>query len=46
MTRNENLLSPTAIFLLFYYVDVALDLAWSGELLEIEYEKKLNSVSQ
>ena len=46
MTSKENILSPTAIFLLFYDVDVALDLAWEVELLEMESEYKLQPVSQ
>ena len=46
MTPKKSLLSPTAIFLLFYYVDVALDIAWEGELLDIESEDKLQIVSQ
>ena len=46
MTPKESLLSPTAIYLLFYDVDVALDLAWKGELLDMEYEDKLQLVSQ
>ena len=45
MTPNESFLSPAAIYLLFYDVDVALDLAWEGELLEIESEDKLHTVS-
>ena len=46
MTPKESLLSHNAIFLLFYDVDVALDLAWERELLEMEYEDKLQPVSQ
>ena len=46
MTPKESFLSPNAIFLLFYDVDVALDLAWEGELLEMESEDKLEPVSQ
>ena len=46
MTPKEILLSPTAIYLLLYDVDVALDLAWEGDLLEIESEENLQPVSQ
>ena len=46
MTSKESLLSPTDKILLFYYVNVALDLAWEGEFLEMESEDKLQSVSQ
>ena len=46
MTPKEIFLSPTAIFLLFNDVDVALDLAWEGELLEMDSEDKLQPVSQ
>ena len=46
MTPKESFLSPTAIFLLFYDVNVALDLAWEGELLDMESEDKLQPVSQ
>ena len=46
MTSKESFLFPTAIFVLFYDVDVALDLAWEGELLEMESEDKLQPVSQ
>ena len=38
--------STLIIFLLFYYVGVVLDIAWEGELLEIESEDKLQPVSQ
>ena len=33
-------------FLLFYDVDVALDISWKGGLLEMESEEKLHPVSQ
>ena len=46
MTPREIFLSPNAIFLLFYDVDVSLYLALDGELLEIEYEDNLRPVSQ
>ena len=46
MTTKESLISPTTIYLLFYDVDVALDLAWEGELLDMEYNDKLHPVSQ
>ena len=46
MTPKESFLSPNAIFLLFNDVDVALDIAWEGELLDMESEDKLQLVSQ
>ena len=46
MNPKEILLSPTAIYLLFYDVDMALDLAWEGELLEMDSEEKLQPVSK
>ena len=46
MNPKESLLSPTAIYLPFYDVDVALDLAWEGELSKIKYEDKLQPESQ
>ena len=46
MIPKESLLSPTAIYLLYYDVNVALYLAWEGELLDMEYEDKLQPVSQ
>ena len=46
MTPKESLLSPTAIFLLFYDVDVALDITLEGELLDMESEYKLQIGSQ
>ena len=46
MTPKESFLSPTAKFLLLYDIDVALDLAWERELLEMESEDKLQTVSQ
>ena len=33
-------------FLLFNDVDVDLDIAWEGELLEMDYDDKLQPVSQ
>ena len=46
MTPKESFLSSNAIFLLFNNVDVALDLAWEGYLLDMESEDKLQPVSQ
>ena len=46
MTPTEIFLSHNAIFLLFNDVDVDLDLAWEGELFEMESEDKLQPVSQ
>ena len=46
MTPKESFLSPTDNFLLFNDVDVALDLAWEGELLEMDSDDKLQPVSQ
>ena len=46
MTPKERFLSPTAIFLLFNGVDVALDLAWKGKLLEMDSEENIQPVSQ
>ena len=46
MTHKYIFLSHTAIFLIFYDVDVALYLAWEGELLDMESEEKLQPVSQ
>ena len=43
----KRVCSPLLLyFLLFYDVDVALDLAWEIELLEMEYEDKIQPVSQ
>ena len=46
MTPKESFLSPIAIFLLFNNADVALDIAWEVDLLEMESEDKLQPVSQ
>ena len=46
MTPKESFLSPTAKCLLFNNVDVALDLACEGELLEMYSDYKLHTVSQ
>ena len=46
MTHQESLISPTAILLLFYDVDAALDLALEGDFLDMDYEDKLQQVSQ
>ena len=43
---KESLLSHTDISLLFYDVDVELDLAWELDLLEMESDDKLQPVSQ
>ena len=45
MNPKEILLSPNAIYLLYYDVNVALDLAWEGELLKMDYEDKLQPLS-
>ena len=42
----KRVCSPLMIYLVFYDVDVALDLAWEGELLDMESEYKLHPVSQ
>ena len=36
MTHQESLFSPTANFLLFYYVDLAVYMSGEGELLDME----------
>ena len=41
MNPKYSLLSPNDIYLLFYYVDVSLDHASEGKLLEIESEDKI-----
>ena len=46
MTREEILLYHTAVFLIFYDLGLALDIAWEGELLEIYSEEKFQPVSQ
>ena len=46
MNYQEILVYPTATFSLFYDVGVALDLAWEGEFLDMEYEEKPHPVSQ
>ena len=46
MIPKESILSPPAKFLLSNNVDVALDLAWEGELLDMESDDKLQPVSQ
>ena len=46
MTPKESFLSPTAKFLLSNNIDVALDLTWEGELLEMESDDNIQSVSQ
>ena len=46
MIHKDSFLSPTAEFLLSNNVDVALDLACKGELLEMESDDKLQPVSQ
>ena len=46
MTPKDIFLSPTAIFLLFYEVNVDLDLAWDGDFLEMKSEDKIQPVSK
>ena len=46
MTPKESLLSPIAIFLLYDDVYVALDLSRYGEFLDMEFDDKLQPVSQ
>ena len=46
MTHKEILISPTDIVSLFYGVDVALDLSSEVQLLDMEYENKLQTFSQ
>ena len=46
MTPKESLLSPTAIYLPFYDVNMALDIAWEEELLDMESKYKLQPVPQ
>ena len=46
MSPKESFLSPTAKMLLSNDVDVALDLAWEEEFLEMDSEDKLQPVSQ
>ena len=46
MTPKESFLSPLAKFLLSNNVDVALDIACEGWLLEMESDDNLQSVSQ
>ena len=46
MTPKESFLSPTANILLSNNVNVALDLAWKLELLEMEYYDNLQPMSQ
>ena len=36
MTPKESLLSPNAVFLIFFDIGVALYITWEGLLLEIE----------
>ena len=44
MTPKESFISPNAIFLLFIDVNVALDIAREGDLLEMESAEKLQPV--
>ena len=44
MAPKESLISPTANFLLFYDADVALDLSWEGDFLEMDSVDKLQPV--
>ena len=46
MTPEESLLSPNANFLLFYDVDMALDISWEGELFDMESTDNIKPVSQ
>ena len=46
MTPKESFLSPPDNFLLSNNVDVALDIACEGELLEMESDDKFQPVSQ
>ena len=46
MTPKESFLSPNATYLLNNDVDVALDLASEGELLDMESEYKIQPESQ
>ena len=46
MTHKVSLLSPTAIFLLFYDFGVALGIVQKGELLDMESEEKPQPVSE
>ena len=46
MTPRESLLSYNDIYLLLYDVNLALYLTGKGELLEMESEEKLQTVSQ
>ena len=46
MNPKESFLYPAAKILLFHYVNVALDLTWEGELLEMESDYKLQPMSQ
>ena len=45
MIPKESFLYRTDILLLFNDVDVALDLAWEGELLKMKSDDKLQPVS-
>ena len=46
MTPKESFLSPNAKILLSNNVNVALETAWEGELLEMDSDENLHSVSQ
>ena len=46
MNLKKSLHSATAIYLLFYDVDVALDLSWEVDFLDMDFEDKLQPVSQ
>ena len=46
MNPKDSLLSRNATFLPFYYVNVALVIAWEVELLDMDSEDKLQPVSQ
>ena len=46
MNPKYILLSPNDIYLLFYDVDVALDISWEGKLLDMDSEDNIQPVSQ
>ena len=45
MNPKERLLPPNSIFILFYFVNVSLDIDLEGKFLELESEDKLQLVS-
>ena len=46
MNPKESLISPNGIYVLFYDVDVALDITLEVELLDMDSEDNLKPVSQ